>query len=462
MLLNGPGWVGDPAVAGVYLATIGWFRLLLAAAVVTALVVVVRVLRRWWWRRAVAGGFWVRIIPPRAVDIGRAGAGWRLLVGLARLARRGVHLARPPLAFEMVRTGRALTVGLWLPGWVPFSAVAEEAARVWPGARVERDRPPRLGGRDGWRVSGFRLAASRPDVGPLVDDTRLTSTPARGVATPPDVLGAVLAALGRSNGPAMVQVLVRPATARRVGELARAARFPAKPRVSLGVRVARGVLTLLVGAVRLVLSAVFELVTPTRTTYSGRAGYGSDRYEPARPDPLEREAMRAAGVKLAAGPHVLASIRTGAAGRDRASAAAAARSVAGGFATVARHLRPVRMWRAGRVLDTRWARRDEWLLLTTDELAVLAHLPADPARYGLATAALHRPHPVQARRVAPERATSTGAGWTRTGWTTPAGTAPVEALSDLPDPHQGGDWHIDIDDEEPGHDEDGWPYTEAA
>jgi hypothetical protein len=55
--------------------------------------------------------------------------------------------------------------------------------------------------------------------------------------------------------------------------------------------------------------------------------------------------MRRAAEKLAAGPHVLATIRTGAARPDRASAAAAARSVAGGFATVARHLRPVRMWR---------------------------------------------------------------------------------------------------------------------
>ncbi|MBX7266498.1 hypothetical protein KIF24_10955 [Micromonospora sp. Llam7] len=460
-----PGWLW-------HLATGGWPGLVLVAAVVAALVVVVRVVHRWWWRRAVAGGFWVRITPPRTVDVTRAGAGWRLLVGLARLARRGVHLARPPLALEIVHTGRAMTVGLWLPGWVPLPAVVDEVGRVWPGARIERDRPPTLTGREGWRVAGYRLAASRPDVGPLVDDTRLAGGPARGVATAPDVLAAVLAALGRPGGPAMVQVLVRPATGRRLRELVQAAQAPAKPRASVGVRLGRGVLNLLLGAVRLVLSAVFELITPTRTgPTAGRAGYDYDRYEPARPDPLQREAMRRAAEKLAAGPHVLATIRTGAVRPDRASAAAAARSVAGGFATVARHLRPARMWRAASALGQRRARRGEWLLLTTDELAVLAHLPGDPARYGFATAALHRPHPVQARRVAPERATRSAAGWTAAGWSTP----PVAAPEEFGD---GGDsWHdsgggyggrrdraeSDIYDYRASDDEDGgWPYTEAA
>lgn len=448
------GWAADLPGRIVQAAASGWGGLTVTLLTVLLGVLAVRVVHRRWWRRAAAGGYWVRITPPRTVDVGRAGGGWRLLLGLARLARRGAHLARPPLAFEIVHTGRHLIVGLWLPGWVPAAAVTAEVARVWPGARVERATTPTLHGEKGWPVAGYRLTASRPDHGPLVDDTRLAAGPARGVATPGDVLAAVLAALGRPGGPAMVQVLVRPATSRRLGELARAARSPAKPRVSSGVRLARGVLNLLTGAVRLVLSAVFELITPTRATYS-RRGYDYDRYEPARPDPLEREAMRRAAEKLAAGPHVLASVRTGAAGPDRASAAAAARSIADGFVTVARHLRPARIWRAGRVLDARWTRRDEWLLLSTDELSVLAHLPADPARYGFATAALHRPHPVHARRVTPERATRSAAGWSRTGWHTPPATNPEAPRVDAHqnrhhDEHDTSQHDQDVD--------DGWPY----
>jgi hypothetical protein len=74
------------------------------------------------------------------------------------LARRGAHLARPQLAFEIVHTGHEMKVGLWLPGWVPVAAVTDELGRVWPGATVERHHPPHLGGRDGWRVAGYRLA----------------------------------------------------------------------------------------------------------------------------------------------------------------------------------------------------------------------------------------------------------------------------------------------------------------
>jgi hypothetical protein len=123
---------------------------------------------------------------------------------------------------------------------------------------------------------------------------------------------------------------------------------------------------------------------------------------------------------------------------------------------------------AGRVLDARWARRDEWLLLTTDELSVLAHLPGDPARYGFATAALHRPHPVQARRVTPERATRTAAGWRRTAWSNPSEAVFTDVAHPGPcgasgnDPY-GRDNDIYDNDYDASHDDDdGWPYTEAA
>lgn len=214
-----------------------------------------------------------------------------------------------------------------------------------------------------------------------MDDSRLSNSPGRGVATAPDVLAAVFTALGRPSGPAMVQVLVRPVIRRRLGELDRAARGTTKPRVPLTLRIVGGLLNLLLSAIRFVLSMVVELITPTRTTRYGGGYRYHDPYEPRRPDRLETVAMRQAAEKLAAGPHVLATIRAGAARPDRASATAAARSIAGGFATVARHLHPSRIWNAGSVLRWRRVRRGEWLLLSTDELAVLAH-PAPCAATG--------------------------------------------------------------------------------
>src|SRR5207245_2642818 len=124
---------------------------------------------------------------------------------------------KPPLAFEVCQREGRLTAGLWLPGWVPPAAVTDELERMWPGAVLDRTDPPTLtpqhdGG--GWRVAGVRLRADRPDTGYLVDDTRMTGTPARG-ASGGDRLRAVFDALGKPDGPAMLQVLVRPAPGRR-------------------------------------------------------------------------------------------------------------------------------------------------------------------------------------------------------------------------------------------------------
>lgn len=125
------------------LFTAGWTQLLAVAAVTAVLMVAVRVLRGWWWRRAVAAGYWVRITPPRTVDVAASGGGWRLLVNLARLARlarRGLHLAKPPLGFEIVHTGdSSLTLGLWLPRWVPLRRSPRK--RGWCGPVPGWSRP---------------------------------------------------------------------------------------------------------------------------------------------------------------------------------------------------------------------------------------------------------------------------------------------------------------------------------
>jgi len=455
-------WVtGLPARAWHWVVT-GWPWLIAAAAVVLVLALAARVAHRAAWRRAAARGSWVRGMTPRGVDPAHAEDGWRLLAGLARLARKGWwRLAKPPLAFEVYQHEGRLTAGLWLPAWVPITTVTDEVRRVWPGAALDRTDPPTLTPHDddggGWRVAGVRLRADRPDTGPLVDDTRMTGTPARG-AFGRDRLQAVFDALGKPDGPALLQVLVRPAPGARLTVLDRASRYPATPRKKPSMVVLDGVTALLLGAARLVLDLITELAsTGRRSRGHHRHGnsYGGDGSR--RVDPVESKAIREAAEKLANGPHVIATVRVGAARPGGGFARAAARSIGYGFRTAARHLFPVRMRFAATLLDQRRAHPGEWLLLSTAELAVLAHLPADPALHGFDTTALHRRWPGGASRADPERPTRWGPGWTRTGWTTL--TDPGAEDGD-PDDHDTNN-HDTNNHDTNNHDEDGPPLEVA-
>ena len=437
-----------------------WPWLLAALLVVLVLAVAVRAVHRAAWRRAVAGGYWVRVVPPRQLDPGHAGDGWRLLAGLARLARHGWwRPAKPPLAFEVYQQAGRLTAGLWLPGWVPYQAVTDEVRRVWPGARLDRTDPPTLTPHHdrtngGWRVAGVRLRADRPDTGFLVDDTRTTATPARGTSGG-DRLQAVFDALGKPDGPALLQVLVRPAPAARLTALDRASRNPATPRRKASAVLLDGVTGLLRGAVRLVLELITELISTGRRT-PHRHGTNSGGDGSRRADPVAAKAMREAAEKLAGGPHVLATIRVGVARPGAGFARAAARWIGYGFRTVARHLFPARMRFAATLLDQRRATSGQWLLLSTAELAVLAHLPADPARHGFDTTALHRSAPGGVSRADPERPTRNAAGWTDTGWTSRSDPDAVNDDGDRDANHRDDDTGHDS-----GHDQDE-PPMEAA
>jgi hypothetical protein len=210
-----------------------------------------------------------------------------------------------------------------------------------------------------------------------------------------------------------------------------------------------GVTALLTGTVRLLLDAITELVSTGRpTTSHHRHSHSSDGDGERRADPVQAKAMRQAGEKLANGPHVIATVRVGVSRPGGGLARAAASSIGYGFRTVARHLFPVRMRFAATLLDQRRAHQGEWLLLSTAELAVLAHLPADPARYGFDTTALHRPWPGGASQAEPEPATRRGPGWTRTGWTTPADPAAVTDDGNQ-DRYNDQDDDQDEDDDEP-------------
>jgi hypothetical protein len=133
-------------------------------------------------------------------------------------------------------------------------------------------------------------------------------------------------------------------------------------------------------------------------------------------DPVTAAAVRETVEKSATRPELLA-IRVGAAGPRRAAAAGVARQIVDGYVLASRSLIPVRLRHAAAVIAGRGARRREWLLMSATELGVLAHLPADPARYRFTTAALHRPHPNTAYLAEREPPTAGSSGWTHEGWT---------------------------------------------
>jgi hypothetical protein len=388
-----------------------------AGLALLTLVVAWRAARAVSLRRAVAGGWQARIIPPRAVDPAQAGQVWDLLAALVRRAARW-RIAAPPVAFEVWARDGELAARLWLPARIPQPAVADVAAQAWPGVRVEADAPPGLvsGGRA--VVAAWRLSSSVPESRWLVRSDLATAAMSRRDAgagrETAEPLRSVLSGLVAAPVPALLQVLVRPAPRRRRAALRHAASHGGRPTAPLVIRLLRSVLNLL-----------------QRVPARPPAG-------PGRPaDPFAAQAVREAADKIAARPELLASIRVAAASPRRAIALSAARQIADGYVLASRHLHPARMRRAAVMVSQRRARRGDWLLVSSAELGVLVHLPADPARYQFTTAALHRPHPHNAYLAEPEPATASSPGWTSHGWTSPP--------DDPPDPGGADEGDDDLD-----------------
>jgi hypothetical protein len=393
-----------------------WPHVPAAGLTLLTLVVAWRAARALSLRRAAAGSWHARVIPPRAVDPAQAGQVWDLLAALVRCAARW-RIAAPPVAFEVWARDGELTARLWLPARITQPAVADVAAQAWPGARVEADAPPGLVSEGRAVVAAWRLSSSVSESRWLVRSDLATAAMSRRDAgagrETAEPLRSVLSGLVSAPVPALLQVLVRPVPRRRRAALRHAASHGGRPTAPLVIRLLRSALNLL-----------------QRAPASPPAGTGRAA------DPFAAQAVREAADKIAARPELLAAIRVGAAGPRRAIAASAARQIADGYVLASRILHPARIRRAADMLSQRRARRGDWLLVSAAELGVLAHLPADPARYQFTTAALHRPHPHSAYLAEPEQATPGGSGWTGHAWTSP----PDGFATHDPDP-EGDDDH---------------------
>jgi len=303
---------------------------------------------RWRSARMRRGARLVEILSPPQVDPGGALALWRNLHGLLR--QRRVLLGRPHVCFEYRWDAERLQIGLWLPGIVPPRLVEQAVQAAWPGARTrtipEPPPPLPLGG----SVRGGVLRLAAPEWFGLRADHDT------------DPLRALLGAVERGPGETtVVQVLARPARGRRLARCRRVAR-----------ELRRGQSPTVVGR-------LLDLLVP-----GGRgtpAAYGQD---PERPREV-REIL-----DKAAGPGWEALIRYGVSTHTERNARGRTRSrahgIAAAFAVYAgrNRLTRKRLHRPARALHARTLGRGD--LLSTGELAALAHLPWDLGVPGLARA----------------------------------------------------------------------------
>ncbi|MCX5529834.1 type IV secretion system DNA-binding domain-containing protein [Streptomyces sp. NBC_00006] len=351
--LTDPGALWTPALdAGAAFLTTAWPWLAPTAAVGAGGVLGLRrsVHRR--RQRALAqGAHLVTILAPPTVPERGGQVLWAQLSGLLRPWYQRLLHGQPHLAFEYAWTSDGLTVRMWLPGSLPTALVRRAVEAAWPGAHTTlTDTQPTVPEGDLCAAGVLRLA--RPEVLPLRTDHK--SDPLRAL---------LQAATGLSeNERALVQVLARPATGRRLRRARRAAR-----RLKAGHTPSR-------------LPALFHLFThaPQRTTA-------------AKPDPSHGVEVRDTVSKLT-GPQWEVALRYACTLpakttnpeprlRGRAHALASAFALYSARNWLNRH----RLHHPHPALSARtFPHRAD--LLSVPELAALAHLPTDPDAPGLARA----------------------------------------------------------------------------
>ncbi|MFG2059738.1 helicase HerA domain-containing protein [Micromonospora sp. NPDC048930] len=203
-------WVLDAAA---WAAHRPWL-LAVAAAVLVAYVAGRNILALWRHRHHADGARLVTIAPPPEVDPHSAAALWANLAGtLTPSRRRRLLYGSPHVAWEYTWSGRRLLISVWVPGTVPPGAVEAAVRAAWPGAACTTDDAP-----------GPPIPLDTVAVGGHLLPTAAEWLP---FATDHDTdpLRALMSAGSglRADEHASVQILARPATARRALRARRAA-----------------------------------------------------------------------------------------------------------------------------------------------------------------------------------------------------------------------------------------------
>ncbi|MGP3917741.1 type IV secretory system conjugative DNA transfer family protein [Nonomuraea sp. 10N515B] len=296
--------------------------------------------------------------PPRSDPEG-ALVLWRQLVGLLRPAWKRTFVGQPHLVWEYCGSDAGVRIRLWVPGTIPPGIVQKAIHAAWPGATTTTSpaTSPLLADTE---VAGGWLVLAAPEHLPLKTDH--DHDPVRSLL---EVMGGL-----REGEHAVVQVLARPTTGRRLRHAYRAAAH------------LRG------GGSRRLFGRVCDELLPLPDS--------RDHHRPsdlARDFPERAEQVRAILAK-AGQPRYTVAIRYAVATSHqpifttpvRQEPAELARGWLRGHAhTLAsvfalytashQYLRRTRLWHARRVVSSR--RLDSGYLLSVAELAALAHLPWD-------------------------------------------------------------------------------------
>jgi hypothetical protein len=320
---------------------------------------------------------WIEICCPADVSATGGAVLWRLLA--TRLASGRIVRRRHRIGWELRATPAGVRIGLWVPPGVSAAAVAAAISEAWPGAqaRTMSAMPARTA--QPAQFAAIRLRPAAPDWLPICSLDRPLSR--RELPLDADLLRVVFAALSECRSADIslgVQIVVR-LTGR--GHMRRS---------TAAMRRLRGLPPTL-GLARRTPFAFFDLVTGTELAASRRAVIS-----PQLAHPLGQVRLRALAAKAAAGPHFEVAVRVIASGGTPAVRRDLMYSVASGFglvtldAPVAVDLAVRRIWFPAGQIDTRYAPGRHRFTASLPEIAALARLPAEPARYGLKIAAARR------------------------------------------------------------------------
>ena len=318
--------------------------------------------------RLTRGGRRVEVLAPPEVDPAGAAALWDHLHDLLRPRWRRFAVGQPHLVFEYVWSVDGLLIGVWVPGAVPPHLVEHAIEAAWPGARTTVVQPAPAPLPPGGHALGGEMRLARAGWYPLRTEHDA------------DPLRALLGSVGdlRDGERAAVQVLARPATGRAVARCRRAAREVRAGRASTSP-----------------VNRLLDLVTP------GPAAPPRAPVDPTVNPDVQAILGKADGVLWSGVVRYAVTTDTDSrtarrALRGRAHAIASAFAL---HATGRNHLARHRLRHPKAVLASRLLGRGS--LLSTAELAALAHLPTDTAVVGLARAGARSvPPPPAVPRVA--------------------------------------------------------------
>ncbi|MCW3819801.1 type IV secretion system DNA-binding domain-containing protein [Micromonospora sp. DR5-3] len=385
-----PTW---PDVVWHWLITRPWLGVIAAAAIVDAVVAHDQLLA-WRHRRFAAGARWLTIAAPPEVTAEAAAAFWTTLMGvLTPSVWQQRVFGIPHVGWEYTWSGRALTIRVWVPATVPHGAVEAAVRAAWPAATMTtEDAAAPIPVQVGEQVGGAHWP-QRPDGLPLRSDHDA------------DPLRALLAAGAqvRDREYACVQILARPAPARRVRAARRAAATTSNHgRPDMAARAVSG-------AARLAIEPLLWLVDVFTPGSSRPRSQTNATARVAERDPVATADARTIVDKAVRVPHFEIAVRFAVAAAPGKSAPDPERAkqvrsrLVGLRHTIAsaaaaytgpNRLRRMKMPQPVATLAGRRLRRG--FLATVPELAAMAALPQDLAVPGLDRArAKAVPAPVQ-------------------------------------------------------------------